>query len=380
MATAGVRTWDLCESAGEGLPTPCRVLRCPPAHRTAIATALERRHPPLCLLERPDHLLLAGPARALLDFTRLLPPPAGPVLAAALEAYEAAPRPLRFADGASLDMAGAARVMGIINVTPDSFSDGGLFVDPGRATEQAARMAEEGADLVDVGGESSRPGATPVDTDEELARVIPVVRRIRRELPTLRISVDTRRGAVARQALEAGADMINDISALADPSLARVVAEWGCPVVLMHMRGEPRSMQADTRYDDLLQEIFDHLAERSARARESGIEDDRILVDPGVGFGKSVEGNEEILRRLGSFRSLGFPILVGVSRKMFVGFRSGVEVPAARLAGSLAAACAAVLAGARIIRAHDVAATRQALAVVEPLQGWPRRGPAEGSR
>ena len=380
MATAGVRAWDLCESAGEGLPTPCRVLRCPTAYRAAIVPALDGIALPLHVVERPDHLLLAGPAAALRELADRLPPPAGPALGATLEAYAAPPRPLRFADGGSLDLSGAALVMGIVNVTPDSFSDGGRFSDPGAAVEQAARMADQGAALVDVGGESSRPGAAPVSEDEEIARVVPVVRRLRTELPALRISVDTRHGSVARRALEAGADMINDISALADPDLAQAVAEFGCPVVLMHMRGEPASMQADTRYDDLLQEIFDHLVERSSRARESGIEDDRILVDPGVGFGKSVEGNEEILRRLGSFRSLGFPLLVGVSRKMFIGYRSGVEVPAERLAGSLAAATAAVLAGARIIRAHDVAATRQALAVLEPLQPWPPRSAGERSQ
>lgn len=238
-------------------------------------------------------------------------------------------------------------------MTPDSFSNGGRFLDPNRAVEHGLRMAEEGADLVDIGGESSRPGAEPVPAAVERERVLPVVEALRRRTD-LPLSVDTRKPEVAGEALLAGADVINDVTALrAGPKLARLVAERGAGLVLMHMRGTPRTMQADTEYADLLGEIAGVLRERAELARAQGVHADQIVVDPGIGFGKSVEGNLEILARLGELGSLGYPILVGPSRKSFIG---GIldRPPEERLWGTAAAVAAAVLAGAAVVRVHDV--------------------------
>ncbi|RMF76040.1 MAG: dihydropteroate synthase [Acidobacteria bacterium] len=265
--------------------------------------------------------------------------------------------------------------MGIVNVTPDSFSDGGRFVDPADAADRAEQLVAEGAEIVDVGGESTRPGARPVTVDEELARVLPAIEAIRARLPDARLSIDTRHAEVARRALAAGADLVNDVSALRDPEMAGVVAAAGCPVVLMHMRGEPGTMQRDTRYVDLLGEILDFLGERVDAARAAGIAGDRILVDPGLGFGKSPEANEQLLRQSGAFHSLGCPVLIGASRKSFIGRRTGIEPPEARLAGSLAAAVIAATEGVELVRVHDVAPTRAALAVADAVReaGAPRR-------
>jgi dihydropteroate synthase len=269
--------------------------------------------------------------------------------------------------------------MGVLNVTPDSFSDGGRDAGPEAAAERGLALLEAGADLLDVGGESTRPGADPVEPDEERARVLPVVEALLRARPEARISVDTRRASVARAALEAGASMVNDVSAFGGEGMPELVAEAGCPVVLMHMRGTPRTMQAHTAYDDLLGEIVDELAAAVAKARAAGVRGDRILVDPGIGFGKSFTGNELILRQLQTFRSVGQPVAIGASRKRFIGARTGVEEPARRLAGSLAAAVAAALGGAAVVRAHDVAATREALAVADAIAGRPATGDAGGA-
>ncbi|UCF69501.1 MAG: dihydropteroate synthase [Acidobacteriota bacterium] len=260
--------------------------------------------------------------------------------------------------------------MGILNVTPDSFSDGGLFATPPRALRHAAEMAEQGAEIVDVGGESTRPGAEAVPVEEECRRVLPVIEAIQRERLGIRVSIDTRRADVAARALDAGADMVNDVSGLGDPQMLPLVAARGCPIVIMHMRGRPRDMQLDTRYVDLVGEILAALGERADQARRATMTDDRIVIDPGIGFGKSATGNEEILRQLGSIRTLGLPIMIGVSRKSFIGHRTGIRNPGQRLSGSLAAATAAVLAGACLVRAHDVGATRQALDVADALRPW----------
>jgi len=254
-------------------------------------------------------------------------------------------------------------VVGILNVTPDSFSDGGRFERPEAALAHAERLAAEGADIIDIGGESTRPGAAPVDAETEMARVLPAIETIRRALPGLRISVDTRRAAVARHALEAGADLVNDVSGGRDPAMFPVVAAAAAPILLMHMRGEPATMQCDTRYGDLLGEVAAALEAAVGAAREAGVADDRILVDPGLGFGKSADGNEALLSQLGALRSLGLPIAVGASRKAFLGRRTGVSEPSARIAASVAAAVVAALEGAAMVRVHDVAATLEALAV-----------------
>jgi len=337
------------------LPLPCRLLRLPPG--TALPAALP---PGVVRLEGPGGLVLAGPARKL---AAAVPGPLGE----SLGRLDRPARTLRFADGEEWNLAERTRVMGILNVTPDSFSDGGLWMDPESALRRAAEMLEEGADLLDVGGESTRPGAAPVPPDEERARVVPVIRKLRREFPGARISVDTRRAAVAAAAIEEGADIVNDVSALADPGMAPLAARNGCPVVLMHMRGTPDRMQDDTSYEDLLGEIALFLAERRERALAAGIAGDRILLDPGIGFGKSFAGNEEILRLLQGLLALGAPLVVGVSRKRFLGARTGVRDPARRVAASLAAGIAAAWRGAAILRVHDVAATRQALLVADAL-------------
>ncbi len=261
-------------------------------------------------------------------------------------------------------------VMGIVNVTPDSFSDGGQFFALERAVEHARRLIAEGADILDIGGESSRPGAQPVPEAEELRRVVPVIRAIRQE-SAVPISVDTYKAAVAQAAVEAGANIVNDISALRfDPQMVKVVAHARVPVVLMHMQGEPRTMQQNPVYTDVVREIKEFLAERVAFARAYGIE--KVLIDPGIGFGKTVEHNIEILRRLGELRELGCPILIGTSRKSFIG-RLGSTTPEPlpiheRLEGTIASTVIAVLNGAQIVRVHDVAPMRRALAIVDAVR------------
>jgi dihydropteroate synthase len=255
--------------------------------------------------------------------------------------------------------------MGVVNATPDSFSDGGRFSTPADAVGHARRLMEEGADIIDVGGESSRPGAAPVAADEELARVLPVVQALR-DAP-VPVSVDTVKPAVMRAAIDAGAAMVNDITALVEPEALQAVAASDCGVCLMHMQGEPRTMQESPSYGDVVREVHDFLAQRVAAAQRAGIARDRIVVDPGFGFGKTLEHNLELLRHLAEFRAIGVPILAGWSRKASLGRITG-RPPEERLAGSLAAALIAVNNGAQIVRVHDVAATRDALAVWRAVQ------------
>jgi len=258
------------------------------------------------------------------------------------------------------------RVMGVLNVTPDSFSDGGRFLDPATAVASAVRMVEEGASIVDVGGESTRPGAAPVSVAEELRRVIPVIEALRSRIG-VPISVDTRRSQVMRAALAAGADMVNDVNALREPEAMHAVADTDAAVCLMHMLGDPQSMQEAPRYDDVVTEVRDFLAERMAACRAAGIDEERIVVDPGIGFGKTREHNLRLVARLHDFVWLGRPILIGVSRKSTVGAITGRPV-GERFAGSLALATLAAWHGAAIIRAHDVAGTVDALKVVAALR------------
>jgi len=251
-------------------------------------------------------------------------------------------------------------VMGVVNVTPDSFSDGGVNFAPADAVASARRMLDEGAAIVDVGGESTRPGADGVSLDEELRRVVPVLE----ELQGAPVSIDTSKAEVARRALELGAELVNDVTALrGDPALAEVVAESGAYLCLMHMQGEPRTMQADPRYGDVVSEVAAFLAERLEAAVAAGIRDDRICLDPGIGFGKTVEHNFELLRRLEKLTALGRPVVIGFSRKSSLGKLLGdPQATTGSVAASVGAAVAAYERGATILRVHDVREHVEALA------------------
>jgi dihydropteroate synthase len=251
-------------------------------------------------------------------------------------------------------------VMGVVNVTPDSFSDGGAFLDARAAVAHARKLAQEGADLVDVGGESTRPGAAPVSEAEELERILPVVEA----LADLPVSVDTRRPVVMRAALAAGASMINDVQALQAPGALEAVAGTDCAICLMHMQGEPQTMQREPRYGDVVNEVKAFLAARIAACEAAGIARDRLAADPGFGFGKTPEHNLALLKRLPEFAALGVPLLAGWSRKSSLGRITGRDA-GERLAGSLAAALLALLGGARILRVHDVKETRDAVLMFE---------------
>ena len=257
-------------------------------------------------------------------------------------------------------------IMGILNVTPDSFSDGGRYSDRDTAIEHALFMAESGADIIDVGGESSRPGAEGISLDEEIDRVVPVIKQVGKKLK-IPISVDTVKSEVAERAIDAGAVILNDISALrSDERMTAVAAKSKVHVILMHMRGTPRDMQSDTDYDDLIGEIAGFLKDAADKAVAGGVEKDRIILDPGIGFGKSPNGNFVILKNLDKFRRLNYPVLVGASRKSFIGKALDLGVDD-RLEGSIAAACYAVLNGADIIRTHDVAETVRAVSIIEKI-------------
>src|SRR5690554_4560825 len=281
----------------------------------------------------------------------------------------------------TLDCAGRAlrldrpRVMGIVNVTPDSFSDGGEHAGTDAAVAHGLKLAAEGADILDIGGESTRPGAEAVAPEEELRRVLPVIERLARE-PGLPVSVDTSRPEVMRAAVAAGAGMINDVYALRRDGAPDAAAELGVPVVLMHMLGEPRSMQDDPRYDDVVAEVHRFLAERIFAAEMAGIERRRIVVDPGFGFGKTTAHNLALLAQLERFAELGVPVLAGLSRKRSIGEITGRERPADRAAGSVAAHLVTAQRGARILRVHDVADTVDALKVWAAIDAVPApRGP-----
>ena len=257
-------------------------------------------------------------------------------------------------------------LMGIVNITPDSFSDGGLFLDPDRAVERGLELSSEGADILDVGGESTRPGAAAVSEEEELRRVVPVIRSLRKRTD-IPISIDTTKAAVARAALDEGADIVNDISALRfDAEMPSVIARTGAAVVLMHIQGTPLTMQLDPRYDDLLGEIRSFLSESIRRAETAGIPADRIVIDPGIGFGKTCDHNLALLNGLDSFRELGRPLCVGLSRKAFIG--RILDLPSGdRLEGTIAAAVLGISRGAHILRVHDVREVSRAVRVAEAI-------------
>lgn len=258
-------------------------------------------------------------------------------------------------------------LMGIINVTPDSFYDGGKRFDPAKAVADGIGLVEAGADIIDVGGESTRPGAPPVSAEEEIQRVLPVVQGLRRTVK-IPISIDTYKARVARAALAAGADIVNDISALRfDPEMAALLATEKVPVVLMHMQGTPQTMQAEPRYNNVLREVQDFLEARAIFALETGLERDHIILDPGIGFGKTLDHNLTLLSGLPALAAMGHPLLIGASRKTFIGKILDVK-PEERLEGSLAAAVAAVFGGAHIIRAHDVKETWRAVRVADAIR------------
>jgi dihydropteroate synthase len=268
---------------------------------------------------------------------------------------------------AGMDLSGAPLLMGVLNVTPDSFSDGGSYSDEEAAVAEGLKMVEEGATFVDVGGESTRPGAAPVPLDEESRRVMPIVTALASTLPG-RISVDTYKADIAERALKAGAYMINDISALRmDPSMVDVVRDADCPLILMHMQGEPRSMQEEPHYDDVVQEVYAFFVERLNWAVDHGLREVNLLLDPGIGFGKAVEHNLEILRNLAAFRSLGRPLVVGTSRKRFLGEIAGIEDPAGRDTATAATTALAVREGAHILRVHGVAVNAEAARVARAV-------------
>ncbi|HUN76275.1 MAG TPA: dihydropteroate synthase [Steroidobacteraceae bacterium] len=268
--------------------------------------------------------------------------------------------------GQTLDLSTPV-VMGILNVTPDSFFDGGRFADPDRALAQAERMHAEGAAIIDVGGESTRPGASQVSADEELERVLPVIERLAARLPAI-ISVDTSKPEVMRAAAAAGAGLINDVRALRAPGALQAAAAGSCAVCLMHMQGEPATMQRDPQYADVVSEVSAFLLTRAQACRAAGVGEDRIVVDPGFGFGKTLAHNLALLRQLGRLAGCGYPVLIGLSRKSTVAALTGRRDAAERLPGSVALATIAALNGARIIRAHDVAATLDAIKVAVALR------------
>jgi len=257
-------------------------------------------------------------------------------------------------------------IMAIVNCTPDSFSDGGRYLDPREAVGHGERQLDSGADIVDVGGESTRPGAIAVDREIELQRVVPVITDLRRRRPDSLISVDTSKAAVAAAAIEAGADIVNDVTAASDPRMLRLVAEHDAGIVLMHMRGEPRSMQSDTHYDDVVAEVVGFLRKRAAAAVAAGIPMARIWLDPGIGFGKDAAGNLELLAALPRLAELGHPILIGPSRKSFIGRVSGASLDD-RLPGTLASLIPAIAVERAVVRVHDPGPVRQFLEIAVRL-------------
>ncbi len=285
-------------------------------------------------------------------------------LAAALENPPELPRIMHAGD-AVLDFGEGPLVMGILNVTPDSFSDGGRYLDSGKAFEHGLELASEGADIIDVGAESTRPGSSPVEPAVQIRRIVPVVERLAGETSIV-VSVDTSGAEVAEAAIRAGARMINDVTAFSDPDMIRVAAEHDVPVVLMHMKGIPSDMQKDPRYDDVIEEILGFLEERVNLALNGGIDLSSIVVDPGIGFGKRLDDNIMLINRIGEFRSLGTRVLLGHSRKSFLGMLTGFSEPAGRdpATHAVTALCAG---SADIFRVHDVRGTRQVLSVCRGL-------------
>lgn len=381
-----LRVRVLTEDGPEGPPTAQRV---PPGTIGLRVTGLpriprallSRTRPPstpygiLRLAEEASALTFIGPAAALRSLpetwsrsSRSLVPLAGAAEQALDRFLSRAAQRWRLAHGRELVVGGEPRIMGVVNVTPDSFFDGGRLRTTDQAVAHARDLAEQGAALLDIGGESTRPGARPLPPSQELRRVLPVVERLARTTELL-LSVDTRHAEVARRALRAGAHVVNDVGGFRDASLRRVVRREEAGAVLMHMRGIPRTMQRNLRYADLRGEVYAFLEDRTRTAVDEGIPPEALVVDPGLGFGKSFEGTLELLGHVGEFKSLGFPVLVGASRKGFLGALLGGAPPAERLEASVAAALLAVERGAALVRVHDVGPTARALRVLSALRG-----------
>ncbi|MEJ2722059.1 MAG: dihydropteroate synthase [bacterium] len=280
-------------------------------------------------------------------------------------------RPIR-GEGFSLVPKRRPLIMGILNITPDSFSDGGAFFNPDDAYRHALRMAEDGADILDIGGESTRPGSEYVDEAEELGRIMPVIRALSGNIP-IPISVDTRRAAVARAALDAGCGIINDVSACRDPEMPRVAREFHAPIIIMHMLGDPDTMQQDPRYEDVVGEVTAFLGSRAGMLERQGVQPDMIVVDPGIGFGKRFQDNLDLLKSIDTIRALGYPVAVGASRKRFLGelLDSGRSGPGERLCGSLAAAAWCSRTNVEIVRVHDVKETAGFFRVLDAIENPP---------
>ena len=270
----------------------------------------------------------------------------------------------------TLECGPPTRVMGVLNVTPDSFSDGGRFLDHEAAVEHGLRMATDGADLLDVGGESTRPGSQAVSIDEEIARVLPVVKRLAAEVD-VPVSIDTRKPEVAGAALDAGAVAVNDVSGARDPLMFEVVRRWGAGLVMMHMLGEPKTMQEDPRYVDVVREVRAYLADRVGSAVAAGIERERLAVDPGLGFGKTYQHNLTLMRDIGAFLDLGVPVVVGPSRKSFIGAAVGDLPRDQRLEGTAGAVAWLAGQGAHVVRVHDVAEMVRVVRMVDAIRGGP---------
>jgi len=266
-----------------------------------------------------------------------------------------------------LDFSSGCLVMGVLNVTPDSFSDGGQFLDAGKAVEHGLKMIADGASIIDVGGESTRPGSEPVSADEQIRRTVPVVEAMAQRMETP-ISIDTHDATVARAALDVGASVINDITALADERLAALAAKREVPVVLMHMRGTPQTMQVEPAYDDVVAEIRSFLLDRATRAESLGISKDRIFIDPGIGFGKALRHNLLLLKHIDEFVTTGYRVLVGTSRKSFIGAVTGRDHPVDRVWGTAATVALCAVAGVSIVRVHDVAQMCDVVRVVEAIR------------
>ncbi len=270
-------------------------------------------------------------------------------------------------DGGRLDLSGGCVVMGILNVTPDSFSDGGEFFNVEKAIERGVQMVQEGAAIIDVGGESTRPGSARVSVEEQKKRVLPVIEGISKKTDAP-ISIDTDKSKVASAAIEVGASMINDISAFGDERMGAVAAESGVPVVLMHMQGRPATMQDEPEYEDVVREVLEFLLERAKQAETFGIQKEKIFIDPGIGFGKTIEHNILLLKNIDKFVETGYKVLVGTSRKRFIGTLTGKETAADRVFGTAATVALCAAAGVSIVRVHDVAAMVDVVKVVNALR------------
>ncbi len=321
--------------------------------------------PPLeiILTGAPDHLRRLSP---LLARDQRIPPFLARTFDSLLDNYLRSDYKIN-CRGKLLDLGSRTHIMGILNATPDSFSDGGLYAGVGEALAHAREMAAAGADIIDIGGESTRPGSRPVPEEEELRRVIPLIGRLSAEL-SVPLSVDTYKSTVARKALEAGASVVNDISGLRfSPDMARVAADYGAAVIIMHIKGTPRDMQQDPVYADVVAEVMEYLSEGIEIAVRAGVDRENILIDPGIGFGKTTEHNLELLNRLDEFRALGRPVLLGTSRKKFIGTVLGIPAPDRRVDGTAATIALGIERGARVVRVHDVARMAQVARMTDAI-------------